>query len=183
MDKLGWIELRCAKAVFVQKKFNKIIALLTLHVDDGMLFGNQHTSEYQHVKAGINNTFNIKHWKAGNASKPVDYLGEEWWHLADRFEVTMHDYINKLEPHTLARGVDEDRDLSSDELHEYRSLLAKLRWPVARLVPQLAYGVSALAQKDLRGRKVLHLKALNEIIAQLKTIRQARLGNTPDQED
>ena len=39
---IGFTEMRCARAVFtLRNKANRLIALLTLHVDDGMLFGDR----------------------------------------------------------------------------------------------------------------------------------------------
>ena len=35
----GFVELRCARAVFTLRCNKRLIAVLTLHVDDGMLFG------------------------------------------------------------------------------------------------------------------------------------------------
>ena len=58
--------------------------------------------------------------------------------------------------------------MTPEEHHDFRSLLQKVRWPVARVVPQLAYSVSALAQKDPKGRRLLHLRVLNDIIDRLQ---------------
>ena len=80
----------------------------------------------------------------------------------------MKEYISKLTTYPLARGGDEERDMAPEEHHEFRSLLAKVRWLVARMVPQLAYSVSALTQKDPKGHKVMHLRVLNEVITRLK---------------
>ena len=62
---LKFEELRCARAVFVKRRHGKLVALLTLHVDDGMLFGDVNSKEYQVIKEDINKNFKVKHWKAG----------------------------------------------------------------------------------------------------------------------
>eukprot|EP00959_Pyramimonas_sp_CCMP1952_P202077 4225549-Pyramimonas_sp.AAC.1 len=79
----------------------------------------------------------------------------------------MHEYIEKL-PIRIRRDEGDTRVMTPAEVQEFRSVLAKVRWPVARLVPQLAYGVSALSHKDSSEKQVLHIRALNELIDRLK---------------
>ena len=152
----------------MHREGHSLVPLLTLHVDDGMMFGDQDDRRYQKIKREINGRFKIKHWKRGNSSEAVDYLGEGWFHRGDHIEIRMKKYISKLTTYPLARGGDEERDMAPEEHHEFRSLLAKVRWLVARMVPQLAYSVSALTQKDPKGHKVMHLRVLNEVITRLK---------------
>ena len=168
VDVLNFEELRCARAVFVKRRHGKLIALLTLHVDDGMLFGDVASKEYQQIKDDINKNFKVKHWKIGSDVEPVEYLGEHWYRHKEFIEINMHDYINKLQPINVKNGDDDARVMTPAEVKEFRSVLAKVRWPVARLVPQLAYGVSALAQKDSNEKQVLHMRTLNELINRLK---------------
>ena len=70
------MELKTARASFTKRIGTKLVALLTLHVDDGMLFGDKRSKDYQALKKLINANFNIKHWKESVDGKPVDYLGE-----------------------------------------------------------------------------------------------------------
>ena len=77
----------------------------------------------------------------------------------------MHDYIEKLQPIRSKREDNDTRVMTPAEVQDFRSVLAKVRWPVARLVPQLAYGVSALSsQKNSNENHILHVRALNELI-------------------
>ena len=75
VEVLRFVELRCARAVFVKRVSGKLVVLLTLHVDDGMLFGNTASREYRQIKAEINSNFNVKLWKPGSSTDPVEYLG------------------------------------------------------------------------------------------------------------
>ena len=59
VDTIGFIELMCARAVFMFRQDEKLIALLTLHVDDGMMFGNQSNSIYVALKKKVNKHFKI----------------------------------------------------------------------------------------------------------------------------
>ena len=81
---------------------------------------------YQGIKKEINGRFKIKHWKRGNQSEAVDYLGEEWFHRGDHIETRMKEYISKLTTYPLARGVGEERDMTPEEHHEFQSFLAKV---------------------------------------------------------
>eukprot|EP00959_Pyramimonas_sp_CCMP1952_P058423 1220367-Pyramimonas_sp.AAC.1 len=83
--------------------------------------------------ANINKRFNIKHWKEGNDTEAVAYLGEEWWRHPDHIEISMHEYIGKLTKYPLAKEEDEEREMTPEEHHDFRSLLQKVRWPVARV--------------------------------------------------
>ena len=59
--------------------------------------------------------------------------------------------------------------MDQDQLTAYKSLLQKARWPIAHLVPELAYSVSALAQGG-DDKKLLHMKALNDVVERLQTL-------------
>ena len=68
------------------------------------------------------------------------------------------------------KGKDAERPLEAEELAGYRSTLAKARWPVDRVAPELAYGVSALAQHNTNqagGINVHHAKELNRLVQRL----------------
>ena len=54
----------------------------------------------------------------------------------------------------------------------HKSYLAKTRWPIAKLTPELVYGISALAQGEST-KKVVHVKALNEMINRLHAMQKA----------
>ena len=64
--------------------------------------------------------------------------------------IHMDEYIDGLKEMSLSPKGESDRPLDAEELAQYRSLLAKARWPVNRVAPQLAYGVSALAQLNTK---------------------------------
>ena len=71
----------------------------------------------------------------------------------------------------LAKKENDDRDLNGKEMTEFKSYLAKARWPIAKSTPELVYGISALAQGDPI-KKIVHVKALNEIIDRLHKMRE-----------
>ena len=127
--------------------------MLTLHVDDGMMFGNKTDPRYGALKHKVNKNFKIEDWKAVEIGKDTDYTGMQW-----RFEnekgvapqgkvriVHMGKYIDELGTMKLNKKDEDDRDLNSEEMTEYNSYLAKARWPIAKLTPELVYGISALA--------------------------------------
>ena len=63
----------------------------------------------------------------------------------------------------MKRGDPEERDLSPAETKAFRSLVMKLRWPAQKLLTQVLYGVSALAQK-VNEAKVKHVKEINRLV-------------------
>ena len=78
MGKLGFEELRCARATFVCRVKGVLVAILVLHVDDGMLFGDPQDRRYQDVRKAIDRNFNIKFWKVLGENNPITYLGLQW---------------------------------------------------------------------------------------------------------
>ena len=59
------------------------------------------------------------------------------------FCIHTDEYIDGLKEKRLKIKGESDRPLDAEELAQYRSLLAKARWSVNRVAPELAYGVSA----------------------------------------
>ena len=54
LEKIGFVEVRIARAVFAYRENNTLIALLTLHVDDGLLYGNPKNKTFDKVYNKIN---------------------------------------------------------------------------------------------------------------------------------
>ena len=76
--KLGFEEFRCARATFVYRDSGAVIAMLTLHVDDGMLFGDIEDQRSSRIRTQINNDFTIKPWKTITDKTPMEYLDTQW---------------------------------------------------------------------------------------------------------
>ena len=118
----------------------------------------------------VDSTFNIKHWKS-LGPEPIKYLGMLWQTFVEDKAVSlcihMDEYIDGLKEKSLNLKVESDRPLDAEELAQYRSLLAKARWPVNRVAPELAYGVSALAQLNTNNVgevTVFHAKELDRLV-------------------
>ena len=90
--------------------------------------------------------------------------------------IHMDEYIDGLKEKSLNLKGESDRPLDAEELAQYRSLLAKARWPVNRVAPELAYGVSALAQLNTNkvGEvTVNHAKELDKLVQRLKMLKSS----------
>ena len=72
----------------------------------------------------------------------------------------------------IAKHEDDERLLTAAYISSLKSVHAKTRWPVSRVAPELAYGISALAQGDKDAKKLVHCKALNEINGRLRSMRK-----------
>ena len=57
----------------------------------------------------------------------------------------------------------------------YKSLHAKLRWPVSHVIPEYAYRVSALSQKSRDHLTYGDLYALNDLVEDVKNSVEAGL--------
>ena len=142
---------------------NQLAALLVLHVDDAMIFGNKRDSTYQCARKRLDERFDIKTWESlGRAG--VEYLGQTWRQCDGKIKIDMDKYIaGKLaaikEPKTEV--------ISPEEVTEYRSAVVRLRWVIAHIVPELAYEVSALAQKQMDKLTPQDFKQVNKLYRKL----------------
>ena len=127
----------------------QLIALLTLHVDDGMLFGDARNKAYQEVRVAIDSNFKIKHWKTVGA-KPTDHLGMQWTLEGGQISIDVDQYIDKIQNIEVSAKDDEERELTPEEDTVFKGALQRVRWPVAHVVPELSYSVSALAQGSVK---------------------------------
>ena len=76
---VGLTELRCARAVIVKHDARgKLKVILTLHLDDGFLFGTRSDPTFQRVKELIKIQFDTKGWEGLNNPDGVDYRGLRW---------------------------------------------------------------------------------------------------------
>ena len=68
---IGVVELAMARAVFALRRGKKVIAFLTLHVDDGLLMGKKGSADFEAVVKAINERFNIKFLEDLDESDPL----------------------------------------------------------------------------------------------------------------
>ena len=54
VEEIGFAELRCARAVFILQDNGETVAMLTLHVDDGLLAGDISNRVFQKALKDIN---------------------------------------------------------------------------------------------------------------------------------
>ena len=169
---IGFVELTFARATFVCWAGNRPVAFLTLHVDDGMLHGDHASPEYQRIRRELDKQFRAKFWKTVNQKVAVAYLGMSW--ALDKngcMVIEMDEYINEIRPMEIPKGARAEEELPPKSLTEYKSLLQRIRWPVQKVVPELAYSCSALAQGSQR--QWTHVRALNELAARLQDLQRA----------
>eukprot|EP00973_Karenia_brevis_P080303 11138672-Karenia_brevis.AAC.1 len=91
---------------------------------------------YNLVKMKVNQNFTIKAWKVISEHGNVDYIGMQWRFMREsgmkKLIIHMDRYIDDLATIPLSRTDDIERDLTKDELTQFKSLLAKARWPISR---------------------------------------------------
>ena len=105
-----------------------LIAILSLYVDDGLLFGDPKDPRFVHVKQKVDSTLNIKHWKT-LGPQPEKCLGMQWQTIHEDGAVSlcihMDEYIDALKDAQLQISGEPDRPLNAEDFAEYRSVLAK----------------------------------------------------------
>jgi len=139
--------------VFVLRDAKNVIrGVVTLHVDDGLIFGDPREKTYQHARRKINENFNIKEWHRLDAKSKRDdeeYLGARWNQDLVNGTITcdMDRYMANIVPEKPPKGVSAETELDRAQQKQFRSQVMKLSWPVRHVIPQLAYGVSVLSSK------------------------------------
>ncbi|CAK9106516.1 Retrovirus-related Pol polyprotein from transposon RE1 (Retro element 1) (AtRE1) [Includes: Protease RE1 [Durusdinium trenchii] len=136
-------ELPISKSSFVAAEGNKAWSILSLHVDDGLLFGDENDPRFQKLKSDINKMFTIKEWK----SIPLTFLGVDLKQKGEELFDDMSNYIAKIAlPNMKLEPKNDDKPLDAQQLTAYRQLVMRLRWPGQQSMPQLLYKTSKLAQ-------------------------------------
>ena len=137
-------ELPISKSSFVAAEGNKAWSILSLHVDDGLLFGDEADSRFQKLKNDINKMFAIKEWK----SIPLTFLGVDLKQKKGELYDDMSNYIAKIAlPNMKLEPRNDDKPLDAQQLTAYRQLVMRLRWLGQQSMPQLLYKTSKLAQR------------------------------------
>ena len=141
----GFEELTFALCTFVWKhpQTKAVLAVLCLHVDDGLLAGDP--SVIQEVKTAIDRRFQIKIWNMVRET-PLDYLGLKIFIKAGVFYNDMAAYVLAIQAPSLT-GLKKGEPLNPTNLKAYRRLVAQLRWPAHHVLPELLFEVSCLAQR------------------------------------
>ncbi len=75
VEVIGFIELKCARATVVFRTGGRLIAFLTIHVDDGMMFGRREDPMYVILKRKVDKHFKIEEWKMRTIGKEVTCVG------------------------------------------------------------------------------------------------------------
>ena len=97
LEKAGMKELPFARSTFVYLAQDGVpIAVCCVHVDDGLLVGQEDHPEFQELLKKINQSFNIKEWqKVGK--DPVKYLGMEMTLIDHVLTDDMTSYVNNIQ--------------------------------------------------------------------------------------
>ena len=79
-----------SRAVFrLASPDGKLAGLCTLHVDDGLLYGDPKCKTFRSALAQVNRLFNIKEWHSLQGDKGAKYLGAVWKQSADCHAIGM----------------------------------------------------------------------------------------------
>ena len=139
---IGFEELQMAKATFIMKQKGDVIAILCLHVDDGLLVIKP--SAVERVKRAIDKHFNIKEWQQ-IGEKGVTFLGVKTYVKHGIYYDDMSEYINTIQYAKVETPNDEP--LKGSQLSAYRRLAMQLRWPAHFVMPEFLFRTSELAQR------------------------------------
>ena len=150
LQEVGMEEVKFAPATFVSRrrrgKEYEVLAILCLHVHDGLLVGQP--AFIEDLKEKINAKFQIKLWQTVG-ELPLDFLGLKIYIKAGAFFNDMTNYVLAIDEQPtlyLKKG----ETLVGEALKRYRRLVAQLRWPAHHVMPEFLYSVSALAQRVSR---------------------------------
>ena len=153
LEEIGFLELTMARATFVLKQNDQVVAILCLHVDDGLLVASPETMKL--LQKEISQRFSIKEWQK-MGEEPVTFLGVKTTYKGGIFIDDMTDYVSKIEFADVNTA--EDSLLQDSQLSSFRRLVMQLRWPAHFVMPEFLYKTSDLAQRvsGALGRDLRH---------------------------
>eukprot|EP00913_Durusdinium_trenchii_P022015 g20688.t1 len=125
-------EMPISKSSFVASDDPQAWALLSLHVDDGLLFGSEQDERFKKLKKDINGMFTIK-----EKTIPLTFLGVDLKEQQGELYDDMSNYFNKISLPDLKPSAKNDTPLNPQQLTSYRQLVMSLRWPGQQSMPQL----------------------------------------------
>ena len=167
MDEVELKELAASRSVFLASDKGKTWAICALHVDDGLLVGDDKDERFVKLREKINQRFNIKEWQFLEEDKPLNFLGVELHKEKDGFTDRMDKYVQGIEPPDAPKGKPET-PLSPEQVTTLRRLVMKMRWPAQHTMPQILYLVSRLAQSINHGT----IATFNEAIKVLNLMKE-----------
>eukprot|EP00971_Amphidinium_carterae_P351628 6492198-Amphidinium_carterae.1 len=154
----GFEEVAAAPCCYRWVEEKEVVALLSLHVDDGMVIADLKSSRWRRIQDSVDKAFKIKEW-IEVTEKAQEHLGLQLKRVPDGYEMDMKHYVlQKIGeiPTRRKKGVTDEQVLDDKEKQEFRSLLAKVTWPARKVGLAFAYRCSRLAsssnhatQKDL----------------------------------
>eukprot|EP00971_Amphidinium_carterae_P050827 1000886-Amphidinium_carterae.1 len=154
----GFEEVDAAPCCYRWVEEKEVVALLSLHVDDGMVIADLRSTRWKRIQASVNKAFTIKEW-VEVTEEPQEHLGLQLRRVPDGYEMDMKHYVlQKIDevPTRRRKGVTDEQVLDDKEKQEFRSLLAKVTWPARKVGLAFTYRCSRLAsssnhatQKDL----------------------------------
>ena len=116
-------EIPASKSIFVASDGKKSWAILALHVDDGLLVGDDRDPRFRALKKKIDGKFRIKEWK----TLPFTYLGVKMRSENGGVYDDMSEYIKEIKvPEVTIK--DPAAPLTAHELTCFRQLVMRLRW-------------------------------------------------------
>ncbi len=143
------------------------------------MFGKRTVPMYVSLKRKVDKHFQIQEWKMLTIGKDVNYVGMQWRVIEENGRRMlighMDRYIQELTHMPMGRKDEDDRDLTKEEIAQFKSGLQKAKWPIAKLAPELLHGVSALVQGEAV-KKVVHVKALNDLVNCLQAMKEEGLA-------
>ena len=167
MDEVELKELAASRSVFLASDKGKTWAICALHVDDGLLVGDDKDERFVKLREKINQRFNIKEWQFLEEDKPLNFLGVELHKEKDGFTDRMDKYVQGIEPPDAPKGKPET-PLSPEQVTTLRRLVMKMRWPAQHTMPEILYLVSRLAQSINHGT----IATFNEAIKVLNLMKE-----------
>lgn len=149
LEKAGMQELAFARSTFILKNEKQgVAAVCCMHVDDGLLIGDENSKEFKDLMSKVDGSFNIKEWKKVGR-EPVTYLGMDMSIEKGKvFIDDMTEYINKIQTAEIS-GIPNEA-LTPQHVTAFRRLVMQMRWPAQHVMPEYMFVVSDLAQRVTR---------------------------------
>lgn len=173
MAQCGWVELAVCRATFqvIDPTLLLPVGVCCLHVDDGLVFGDETNEIFRKAREEIDQHFTMKAWKSLSDGR-VDYLGSQIRQLPDfTVEENMRGDCDKITMMPVDKGTPNDEILLPHQVKELRSLVMRVYWPARRLLPHIMYEVNRIAG-ELNSATYGHIRRINATVKRLRELHE-----------
>ena len=122
-----------------------LVGMAVLHVDDMLISGNLNDPHFVKVLKKVKDSFDFGKWDVLKNDAPITYCGGRIQKVDKEITLDYEEYIKKVAPVTVPKGMVLVGPLNPAMLTKVRGLIGALQWPAGQGCPHLCASISIQA--------------------------------------